>query len=304
VADILSTNVVVDLGSTKQSALFFDHVIPLDGVEGMSGIRSVIARPAVSPDPQKAQSIISQLLPPDFGTEEQVADFASVAAIGLTAIQAAVGFYNCDEMNKKADEYSAKLSAPPGLSKYTADAPVTVEAAVVDTEAGAALQAKRALVSVAQILVPDTQELGWDALIELRKDAAARQRLRRLRVFAAKEYAGKPRAFIEDDLLVRVEDYERTLKSWGIKTALGTLSTCLTLQTALEALFVGVAAQLSGLSPSGAFVTSLALPFGRFVVELGTIRLAREEAIRQYPLAYIADVKKRTSDCHNTSNNA
>ena len=71
------------------------------------------------------------MLPPDFGIDEQVADFASVAAIGVSAIQVAVGFYNCDEMTQKGNEYGAKLLAPPRLSRYTADAPVVMFAASV-----------------------------------------------------------------------------------------------------------------------------------------------------------------------------
>jgi hypothetical protein len=290
----LSTSVVVDFGSTKQAALFFDHVITLDGVEGVSGAPTLLACPDSPIDVERARSIVLQLLPTDFGTDEQVAEFASVAAIGISAIQVAGGFYNCDEMTQKANGYGAKLLAPASFHRYTADTAVTVDSDVGNAEAGNTSRAERALVSVAGILVPDTQELSWDAIIELRKDPVARQRLRRLRVFAAKEYAGKSRTFMEDDLSVRVEDYEETLKTWGIKTALGTLSTCLTLQTTLQALFVDAVGVLSGLPPGAALATSLAVPLGRFVVELGTIRLAREEAIRQYPLAYIADVKKRS----------
>ena len=38
-------NVVMDFGATKQAALFFDHVVPLDGVEGVSGVGSLLQEP-------------------------------------------------------------------------------------------------------------------------------------------------------------------------------------------------------------------------------------------------------------------
>ena len=288
----LRSNVVVDLGSTKQAAIFFDHLVPLDGVEGVSGVGCILAGSKTPVDVQKAQTIISQLLPPDFGTDQQITDFASVAAIGVSAIQAAIGFYNCAEMAQTAKEYGAKLEAPAGLMRYIGKVPVTVNSSIVDAEARDASQAEHAILSIADIQIPDTKQLSWDAIMELRKDIEARKRLRRLRVFAEKEYAGKPRAFIEDDLAVRIDDYEQTLKSWGIETILGALTTCLTLETTLPTGIASLVAVLSGLPGLEAFAASLAIPCGRFAVELGKIRLARHNAIREYPLAYMTDVKK------------
>lgn len=288
-----SANVVVDFGATKHAAIFFDHVVPLDGVEGVSGIGRILTRSEATVDLEQSQSIISQLLPPDFGTDRQVADFASVAAIGVSAIQVAVGFYNCDEMGQRAEEYRTKLEAPAGLKKYVGKVPVTLNTSFVDAEAENPAQPGHVLLSIADIQVPDANELSWDAIIELRKDAAARKRLRRLRVFAANEYAGRSRAFIEDDLSVRMEDYEQTLRTWGIKTVLGALSTCLTLETTVQTGIANLVAVMSGLPGLEAFAASLALPCGRFALELGKIWLARAQAIREYPLAYITDIKKR-----------
>lgn len=105
----LSSNVVIDYGSTKQAALFFDHVAPLDGVEGVSGISRVLTGLTGPVDVKQGQSIISQLLPPDFGSHDQIADFSSVAAIGVSAISIAVGFYNCEPVDRDAREHWTKL---------------------------------------------------------------------------------------------------------------------------------------------------------------------------------------------------
>ncbi|MGI8978652.1 MAG: hypothetical protein ACR2FY_05470 [Pirellulaceae bacterium] len=289
-------NVVVDFGSTKQAALFFDHVVPLDGVEDVSGVATVLTGAKTPVDVQKAQSIISQLLPPEFGTAQQVEDFASVAAIGVSAISAAVGFFNCDEMTQTAKEYEAKLDAPGGLKKYVGKTPVTVNANMIDDQAKHDLRRDFALLSIADIQIPDPKQLSWDAIIEFRKDVLARKRLRRLRVFAVKEYTGKSLAFIEDDLSIRLDDYEQTLKSWSIKTVVGVLSTCVNLETTLSAGVANLVAIMSGMPASQAFAASLAIPCSRFALELAKVRIDRQEAIRQFPLAYIADVKRLASD--------
>ena len=141
--------------------------------------------------------------------------------------------------------------------------------------------------------MPDVRELTWDTIIELRKDVDARMRLRRLRVFAATEYVGKSRAFIEDDISVRVDDYEHTLKRWGVKTIIGCLSSCLTLETTLPVTIASIVTAMSGLPEvANAFAASLVIPCTRFTLELSTMCLAREEAICQYPLAYAMELKK------------
>jgi hypothetical protein len=92
-----------------------------------------------------------------------------------------------------------------------------------------------------------------------------------------------------------MDDYEHTLKTWDIKTVLGTLSTCLTLEATLQTGIANLVAILCGLPVSVAVASSLALPCGRFALELAKVKLDREEAIREYPLAYIADVKELTA---------
>ncbi len=287
-----SANVVVDYGSTKQAALFFDYVIPYDGVEGYR----VFDRDFnANGNQQRARDIIRRLLPPDIGTDAEVTDFASAAAIGLSLIAAAVGFYNCEPANERADELFAQMSAPTGLSRYMElETPTTVDRRCFTLRAEG--EEESAVLSIAGIQVPDVANLDWDLILEFRKEPQARMRLRRLRVFAAKEYSGKSRAFIEDDLCVRKEEYDQTLKAWGIRTVLGVLSTALSVESALKLGIANAVGLLCGLSGPAALATSLAVPCSHFAVELAKARLERQNEVDKFPLAYVMDLSRLVDD--------
>ncbi len=285
-------HVVLDRGSTKQAALFFDHVIPIDGVEGLSGL-GLAPRLSGNADIEGAQRIILELLPPDFGTQDQLAKFASAAAIGVMNIQVGIGFFNCDEATQKGKEFFADLDAPSGWNTYPSPLPITIPAEYASSEVDQSNQPdSRAVLSLSDILIPDVKNISWDAILEFRKDSEARHRLRRLRTFAEQEYAGKSKAYVEDDLSVRLADYEQAMKKWGIKGVLGVLSTCFTLEATLQAGAAHIIAVMSGVPSEQAFGASLLLPVGRAVIEATTASITRNDAIRNHPLAYVSEVKR------------
>jgi hypothetical protein len=43
-------------------------------------------------------------------------------------------------------------------------------------------------------------------------------------LFAYDNYLGKPKAYVEDDILQRVDDYETTVKEWGFQTREGAVN--------------------------------------------------------------------------------
>jgi len=286
-----AVNVVVDLGSTKQAALFFDHVIPFDGVQGyriMDGISNFDGESSR----RDSERIIRELLPPNFGKESEVADFISTAAIGLSMIGVAVGFYNCMPMNQQADEFVNKLNRPSGIQLYS-DSPTTIDPrmvkpAIAEGDTGVS----STLLSIAKIQIPDLAQLDWDLILEIRKDSQSKQSLRRLRVFAIKEYAGRSRAFIEDDLALRIEDYEGTLKAWGIRTALGAMSTALSERDVISLGLTSVLGMMSGLPVPATLAATLAIPCGQFAIEFAKARLDLQSQRKAHPLAYVMDLKR------------
>lgn len=72
--------------------------------------------------------------------------------------------------------------------------------------------------SIASLRLVDTENISYEQLLEFRNDNEAKEKLRRLRLFAYENYQGKSRSFIEDDLMARISDYESTVKKWGFET--------------------------------------------------------------------------------------
>lgn len=63
--------------------------------------------------------------------------------------------------------------------------------------------------------------LSWGQVLEMRKDKAAKEKLRRLRHWFDHNMIGKEIPFIVDELATRLSDYEWALKKYGVKTATG-----------------------------------------------------------------------------------
>ncbi|MDH4203037.1 MAG: hypothetical protein OEV87_09090 [Phycisphaerae bacterium] len=65
--------------------------------------------------------------------------------------------------------------------------------------------------------------LEWEQVRELRSDGETRDKYRRFFHWLDKEMIGKSQAFIEDDISIKLSDYEEALKKHGIKTIIGTV---------------------------------------------------------------------------------
>ncbi|MBI4831010.1 MAG: hypothetical protein HY801_05540 [Candidatus Lindowbacteria bacterium] len=72
--------------------------------------------------------------------------------------------------------------------------------------------------------ITDEEKLTWSQVIEFREDKEARKKYRRLLHWLDNEMVGKSHAFIEDEIAMKLEDYEWALKKHDIKTVLGTVS--------------------------------------------------------------------------------
>lgn len=149
------------------------------------------------------------------------------------------------------------------------------------------------LLTLSKLNVVDASNLSWDHIHEIREDPIARERLRRLRLFAYSNYTDKPREFVEDDLLSRIDDYEATAKEWGVQTVQGAL--CFALDSKLVAGGLAasfVAAMFS--QPITAIVASATtgiVEVSKFVLELKSRKLALESMARENPLSYVSYVR-------------
>jgi hypothetical protein len=118
----------------------------------------------------------------------------------------------------------------------------------------------------------DTSTITWDHVLEVRSDKDFTRKARRLRLFLADNYEGKPASYIRDSLSERIEAYEEDCRRHGLKLVLSTVSQLLESKSLLGSLGLAAAAILTG-NP----VVASAAALGGAVVELGKIAVSFAE---------------------------
>lgn len=138
-------------------------------------------------------------------------------------------------------------------------------------------QPENILLHLPNIPLVNLDRTPWDKILEFRKDRNSIQKFRRFRNFLNKNYCGKSKSFIEDDLLIKMEDYELTLKEWGFET----ITTSLDMLFSSKILFgTGIGATLSTLC--NAPIAALTTISAGALVEFGKISLHLIKRDHQY----------------------
>jgi hypothetical protein len=70
----------------------------------------------------------------------------------------------------------------------------------------------------------DTKNATLEQIEAFREDPLARQKLRQLRLFALNDYSGKSPSYIQDDLLSKLDAYQREAKHWSFDTKRAAIS--------------------------------------------------------------------------------
>jgi hypothetical protein len=151
------------------------------------------------------------------------------------------------------------------------------------------------VLTLANLGVIDASNASWEQIAEFRRDAEARRRLRRFRLFAYDTYIGKSAAYIEDDLLTKLADYEETTKQWGFETVQGAMKTVLSSRLSATAAGGAIMSALFGHSPEALVVAATAgvLQLGHVSLELTQRRFALQKLTRDNPVSYIAYSRKK-----------
>ncbi|MHC4309329.1 MAG: hypothetical protein ACYSSN_05250 [Planctomycetota bacterium] len=134
------------------------------------------------------------------------------------------------------------------------------------------------------LAIVDEDILSWEKVLEFRADEKNRLKYKRFLHWLDKEMVGKSQAFIEDEISIRLEDYENALKKHGIKTVIGEVS---------EVLAGG--GLISALSePKVGLLSVGALTIGKLAVKVGKILLDYEdmEKGRNSEISWVYEVKK------------
>jgi hypothetical protein len=145
--------------------------------------------------------------------------------------------------------------------------------------------------ALANLQIPDESALTWDQVIQFRQDPEAKASYRRLVHWADKELVGKSTRFIEDEMAVRLEAYDQSLRAHGIKTWFGVL------EAMLEPNFlVGTGAIVGSLAFGGSLpaaeVTGAILFGGKIACKLARSALDIHAAKYGSEIAFVHEVIK------------
>lgn len=138
----------------------------------------------------------------------------------------------------------------------------------------------------------DVEHVSWDQIIEFREDDESKRKLRNLKLYLHENYDGKSRDFIEDSISKKVEDYEKVLESWGMKTFQATLNTILSSKSVISLAAFGITSGLGAGIPIAAAVGS-SFTVGSMALEVCKRKNEKQEFISNDPISYIIDVKDK-----------
>lgn len=148
--------------------------------------------------------------------------------------------------------------------------------------------------SIDNVPLVDTTCASWDQILEFRKDKEARKKLRNLRLFLHENYAGKNRAFIEDDLSKRLDEYENTRKDHGFESLTSTISAVMDSKSVQASIAASIVSAYFG---EPIVTTGAALPavmeIGNMTIEYIKNKHAFHKLKRDHDLAYIIEAKER-----------
>ena len=146
--------------------------------------------------------------------------------------------------------------------------------------------------TLSQISLIDTGKTGWEQILEIRKDPTAIKNIRNLKLFVYSNYQDKSRAFIEDDIQKRLEDYHKTTKEHGFQLTLSALSTTLSSKNLLASVVAGLSTAFIG-GPLIGVGTAAFIEIGNLAIEITKGYQAFTKIKNDHPLAYIIDVQDK-----------
>jgi hypothetical protein len=168
--------------------------------------------------------------------------------------------------------------------------PVDVSSAMISDDGDAAELDPR--VTLASRSIIKANAMTWEEVIEFRRDKVAKEKLRRFRLLADANYRGKSKAYIENDLLTRMDEYETIVKRWRIETVEGAYN----MLFSPKMLGTGAGALLSNLfgAPLPAVLAGgAAIELGRLAIYLSKQRFMKRKMLKENPVSYLSYAKNK-----------
>jgi len=141
----------------------------------------------------------------------------------------------------------------------------------------------------------DSTRAEWDQIMELRKDADAIDKIRRLRLFFFENYSGRSPDYVHDDILNRLHEYEQERKKHGFEVVSSSLATLLDAKTLQATAVASLAAAMFG-GPIAGLSAGAIVELGKVALEATTKHVQFRNLASGHDLAYLIEVQKRFGD--------
>lgn len=293
---------VVCFQDLKSAALYFDRVLPV-AFRRMAGTGTDIVTEFPEPIPSRALINIVFDMEAKAGNERYT-EFGRVID-------------GWDQFRKEAHPYlkqSARSSAETDYSDlhaaYLADAsaPGTRPLRKIFAEYASTLEVRDAavllpssnsstcsgfedsIVSLSGVSLIDPDRATWEQIIELRSDFDSRRRLQRLRAFVTENYVGKSRAYVEDDLSSRLDEYQQVKRKHGFESVVGSIGSLVDSSNIQAATSAGLATALLG-GPWAGISSAVLIEVGKVAIEFAKRRRAMVDWRNSHPLAYLVQLQ-------------
>lgn len=146
---------------------------------------------------------------------------------------------------------------------------------------------------LSNVSVVDEDALSWEQVHDFRRDTRSRANFRRLVHWLDREMVGKPLSYIEDEVGVRLDAYDRAMKAHGVRTVIGSLSALLEKDFLLAGTAVTSAAAAFG-GGLAALVAGASVAIGQVSLHVANALLdaetARETAAGE--IAFVVEAQK------------
>jgi hypothetical protein len=296
------TKTAIVLGSAKEALLYFDHIIPVTLHLEMFRAGNLVLPPGFH----------RQILPPELRQAPQFMEELGVLSTSALWFGGRATVLEFIRREASGDVYDYPLELPRlpdhefasaaevfarAFSKFVADfglkaLPIDCFGNLFSEEDGGQFEL---VISLRSLRLADVSRCSWEQILEFRRDDEARDKLRRLRLFAYENYAGKSKDYIEDDILKRIADYDQAIKQWGFETTQSALNMLLNSKIMGGALTGSLVSTLFG-APTLAVATGVAggaLEIGRIALEVSKQRFALRKLITENPVSYISHVRSK-----------
>jgi hypothetical protein len=293
--DLYSKSAVA-AGALSDALLYFDHVVPITFVVdfGMTLQREYKAgrHPYAENELEViTKALLTDALPPELQNENFKTRLIELYTLMSTTLLAAAkrgSWEGTEEVNQlipKAERFLQDFSLR-NLPLCTSPCYLGNAAETDSTDIS---------LTLASLQLIDTEKTSIEQLADFRRDPEMKHKLRRLRLFAYENYKGKSPAFIEDDLLKRLDDYAEVVKKSGFETkaaAWTNLMDSRLIQGGIAGSFLTAYLHAPSLTAASALLTT-GITIGKVAVDLGKQKFALRKLMADNPVSYIDYAKKK-----------